>query len=120
MDGILYRISDNLIIGVIYHVISYTDTEVIGEHTSVKGIDLSQASFCIVESTELHEGDTLGEFTDVRNQLPKTPDQQKIDQLTLQSGDLLFRLAQAQIELNTNKSQTAMMLFQLATIQGGI
>ena len=79
MIGIVYLNADNKIIGIIPDVQSYTDSDVQGLDHSVKGIDLTQASFCLVESTTQQVGDTLGSFTDVRNQLPPSLQQQISD-----------------------------------------
>jgi hypothetical protein len=87
MMGIVYTKPDNKIIGIVQDVISYTETDIIGKDGAVKGIDLEKADFCIVESTYLQIGDTLGSFTDVRQQLPPSPEA-LIAELQQQVADL--------------------------------
>ena len=72
MIGIVYLNNTMKIIHVVPDVQNCTSTEIIGANHRVSGINLSEASFCIVESTELQSGDTLGIYTDLRNNLPPT------------------------------------------------
>jgi hypothetical protein len=50
---------------------------------------------------------------------PKSP-QEQVQELQLQNGELLFKLAFAQDDLQKKSTQMGMMLMQLATIQGGV
>lgn len=51
---------------------------------------------------------------------PKTPDQLMIEMLQVQSGELLFELAQAQDEREAQNMQMGMLLMQISAIQEGI
>lgn len=81
MIGIIYSPDDHIILNMIPDVQSVTETDIIGANASAKGIDLSLLSFCIVDSTDLTIGETLGTFTDVRHLIPKSPEQIQIQQL---------------------------------------
>jgi methyl-accepting chemotaxis protein len=104
MIGIVYQNSDHIVIAIVDEVQSISETDIIGKDASVKGIDLTQASFCVVNEIALQVGDTLGAFVDVRKQIPATTEQkysqlketaqtidertqamQDVDQFTLQS-----------------------------------
>lgn len=50
----------------------------------------------------------------------KTPDQIMIEMLQVQSGELLFELAQAQDEREAQNMQMGMLLMQISAIQEGI
>lgn len=92
MIALVYLKSSKEIIMIVSEVQSYTDTDIDSSEANVKGIDLTQADFCIVESTDLQLGDTLGAFTDVRSQLPPTKEQQmqqQIEDLNLAIADIL-------------------------------
>lgn len=103
MIGIIFRKHDNVIIRLIPDVQLVTENDIIGSSSSAKGIDLTIVSFCIVDSTTLKKGDTLGAYTDVRHQLPKTAEQIRIEQL------------EAQLAIN-NTNNAAFMEFILQTM----
>ena len=54
---------------VIEDVQRVTEDGIIGKDASVKGIDSTQAAFCIVDDTNLKVGDVLSEVVDVRSRL---------------------------------------------------
>lgn len=69
MIGIVFLKDSKQIISIVPDVQSHSDTDIIGNDASIKGIDLTLASFCIVNSTILQVGDILGAFTDTRSSL---------------------------------------------------
>lgn len=87
MIGVVYTKPDKKIIVIVKDVISYTEVDIIGRDGVVKGIDLEKADFCMVESAFLSIGDTLGLFSDVRQQLPPSPETQ-IAELQQQVADM--------------------------------
>lgn len=82
MMGVLYLRETRKVLSLVSEVVSYTDTDLLGKEIKLRGIDLTQADFVIVESTDLQPGDIidLSVVTDVRHLVPETPEQ-KINQL---------------------------------------
>lgn len=76
MIALIYLKSNHKIIIKVDDVISYTSTDVIGENGSAKGIDLTLADFVIVESTVQEVGHALTDFTDLRSEVPPSPEEQ--------------------------------------------
>lgn len=72
MNGIVYLLENRQIILIVPDVVSYTEADIIGKDSSVKGIDLAQASFVIVDATTQDVGDVLREVVDKRESVPKT------------------------------------------------
>lgn len=80
MKGIIYHNLDNKVILVVDDVMSVTEVDVIGKDACAYGIDRTQASFYIVESSDLHVGDVVDVLLDSRDKLPKTAEQLRIEQ----------------------------------------
>lgn len=79
MIGLVYLKSSNKIISLINNVQSYTSDSITGIDSSIKGVDLTQASVCIVDNTSvLKVGDTISDLT----VLLKSSQQTKIQEVT--------------------------------------
>ncbi|MNC24911.1 hypothetical protein D3C81_498700 [compost metagenome] len=109
MIGVVVDKQSHLVIAVIHDVASSSNTEIVGENATSRGVDPSLAEILLFDHLEIKAGEVLPEGS-----IPITPPLSEVEQLQADNAALLLELAQVQTRQNQADADNAALLLTLA------